>query len=195
MADSPTLQSSVILHQKEGARTRTQALVGGDALWLNQIQIAELFETTPQKVGLHLKTIFAEGELDEASTCKEYLQVRQDGRHTVSQNVRRYGLPAILAVGYRVRGPRGTQFRRWALALLSEYLVKGFTMDDERLKNPPGPGQTDYFDELLERIGDICAGEHGAYLGAWEIPAPARLPHRTGDSVHLLDGAAQRPKP
>jgi hypothetical protein len=94
---------------------------------------------------------FEEGELDEMATCKDYLQVRIEGERQVSRNLRHYSLAAILAVGYRVRSPRGSQFRQWATARLSEYLVKGFTMDDERLKNPPGPGVPDYFDELLER--------------------------------------------
>jgi hypothetical protein len=95
----------------------------------------------------------------ETATCKDYLQVQQEGNREVSRSLRHYRLEAILAVGYRVRSHRGTQFRQWATALLSEYLVKGFTMDDERLKNPPGKGQRDYFDEQLERIRDIRSSE------------------------------------
>ena len=128
-------------------------------IWLSQAQFAELFQTTPQNVTLHLKAIYAEGELVEAATCKEYLQVRHEGTRKVSRSLRHYRLEAILAVGYRVRSPRGTQFRQWATARLEEYLRKGFVMDDERLKNPPGPGVPDYFDELLERIRDIRASE------------------------------------
>ena len=121
--------------------------------------IAELFQTTPQNVTLHLKAIYEDGELVEAATCKDYLQVRSEGGRQISRNRRHYSLPAILSVGYRVRSARGTQFRQWATARLGEYLLKGFTMDDERLKNPPGKGHTDSFDELLERIRDIRSSE------------------------------------
>jgi hypothetical protein len=140
-----------------------------ETLWMTQAQIAELFQTTPQNVTLHLKAIFAEGELAEAATCKDYLQVRQEGGRDVSRTLRHYRLEAVLAVGYRVRSHRGVQFRQWATARLTEYLVKGFTMDDERLKNPPIDGQTDYFDELLERIRDIRASERRMYLRVREI--------------------------
>jgi hypothetical protein len=132
-------ESSIVLYQTEDGRTRIQCRFEGETIWLTQAQIAELFQTTPQNVTLHLKAIFAEGELVEAATCKDYLQVRREGRREVARSLRHYRLEAILAVGYRVRSPRGTQFRQWATARLSEYLVKGFTMDDERLKNPPGP--------------------------------------------------------
>ena len=108
---------------------------------MTQAQIAELFQTTPQNVTLHLKAIFAEGELPEAATCKDCLQVRSEGEREVTRKLRLYRQEAILAVGYRVRSLRGTQFRQWATARLSEYLMKGFTMDNERLKNPPGQGQ------------------------------------------------------
>src|SRR4029077_21139108 len=106
---------------------------------------------------------------------KDYLQVRREGTREVTRQVRHYSLPAILAVGYRVRSARGTQFRQWATARLSEYLVKGFTMDDQRLKNPPveGSGVPDYFDELLERIRDIRASEKRMYLRVREIFALA----------------------
>jgi hypothetical protein len=122
-------------------------------------------------VTLHLKAIFAEGELTEAATCKDYLQVRSEGRREVARNLRHYRLEAILAVGFRVRSLRGTQFRQWATARLGEYLVKGFAMDDERLKNPPGQGQTDYFDELLERIRDIRSSERRFYQKVLDIYA------------------------
>jgi hypothetical protein len=140
-------------------------------LWLTQAQIAELFQTTAQNVTLHLKSIFAEGDLVEEATCKDYLQVRREGERAVSRSLRHYRLEAILAVGYRVRSHRGTQFRQWATARLTEYLVKGFTMDDERLKNPPGKGQTDYFDELLERIRDIRSSERRFYQKVLDIYA------------------------
>jgi len=120
--------------------------------------MAELYQTTPQNITIHLKSIYADGELVEAATCKEYLQVRQEGARQVQRALKHYNLDAILAVGYRVRSARGTEFRQWATSRLSELLVKGFTMDDERLKEGRTLGDG-YFDELLERIRDIRASE------------------------------------
>jgi hypothetical protein len=171
MSDEPLPQSEIILYQTEDGRTRIQCRFENETLWLTQAQIAELFQTSPQNVTLHLKGIFAEGELDEAATCKDYLQVRLEGGRDVSRKLRHYRLEAILAVGFRVRSHRGTQFRQWAIGRLSEYLVKGFTMDDERLKNPPGKGQKDYFDEQLERIRDIRSSERRFYQKVLDIYA------------------------
>jgi len=171
MPENETPQSSIILYQTEDGRTLIQCRFDAETLWLTQAQMAELFQTSPQNVTLHLKTIYAEAELAEAATCKDYLQVRPEGGRAVSRNLRHYSLAAILAVGYRVRSYRGTQFRQWATARLTEYLVKGFTMDDERLKNPPGKGQTDYFDELLERIRDIRSSERRFYQKVLDIYA------------------------
>lgn len=172
-SEQETAQADFILYQTEDGRTRIQCRFENETLWLTQAQIAELFQTTPQNVTLHLKAIFAEGELLETATCKEYLQVRAEGGRAVSRTLRHYRLEAIVAVGYRVRSQRGTQFRKWATERLSEYLLKGFTMDDARLKNPPGEGHTDYFDELLERIRDIRASERRMYLRVREILALA----------------------
>lgn len=160
MSDEFEPQTSIVLYQTEGGDTRIECRFDQDTLWLTQAQIAELFQTTPQNVTLHLKAIFAEGELTEEATCKEYLQVRKEGKREVSRTLRHYRLEAILAIGYRVRSPRGTQFRQWATNRLSEFLEKGFIMDDERLKNPGG---WDYFDELLARIRDIRASEKRFY--------------------------------
>jgi hypothetical protein len=171
MSDEPWPTSEILLYQTEDGRTRIHCRLENETLWLTQAQIAELFQTTPQNVTLHLKGIFAEGELDETATCKDYLQVRVEGGREVSRKLRHYRLEAILAVGFRVRSQRGTQFRQWATARLGEYLVKGFTMDDERLKNPPGKGQKDYFDELLERIRDIRSSERRFYLKVLDIYA------------------------
>jgi hypothetical protein len=140
----------------------------GDTVWLTQAQMAELFQTTPQNITLHLKAIFAEGELDEVATCKDYLQVRQEGKRQVSRALRHYDLKAIIAVGYRVRSPRGTQFRIWATERLREYLVKGFTMDDARLK---GQGGGSYWKELLERIRDIRSSEKVLYRQVLDLYA------------------------
>ena len=137
MPDDALPQSSMILYQTEDGRTRIQCRFEDDTIWLTQAQIGELFQTTVANINLHLKAIYAESELVDATTIKPYLIVRREGMRQVSRDVLHYSLPAILAVGYRVRSHRGTQFRQWATARLKEYLVKGFTMDDERLKNPP----------------------------------------------------------
>src|SRR5712664_512040 len=136
---------------------------------MTQALMADLFHTTPQNITLHLRAIYAEEELSETATCKDYLQVRTEGGRQVQRTLRHYNLEAILAVGYRVRSARGTAFRQWATARLTEYLVKGFVMDDERLKNPPGPGTPDYFDEILERIRDIRSAEKRLYLKVRDI--------------------------
>ncbi len=164
-------KSEIVLYQTEDGRTRIQCRFENETIWLTQALIAELFQVTPQNVTLHLKSIYEDGELDELATCKDYLQVRSEGGREVSRKLRHYNLAAILAVGYRVRSHRGTQFRQWATARLSEYLVKGFAMDDERLKNPPGKGQKDYFDELLERIRDIRSSERRFYQKVLDIYA------------------------
>jgi len=171
-ADRPP-GGALLLYLAEDGKTRVECRFDEGTIWLSQAQIAELFQTTPQNVTLHLKAIYAEGELVEGATCKEYLQVRQEGTRKVSRTLRHYRLEAILAVGYRVRSPRGTLFRQWATARLEEYLRKGFVMDDERLKSPPGPGVPDYFDELLERIRDIRASERRMYLRVKEVFALA----------------------
>ena len=130
-------------------------------VWLTQLEMAELFDATKQNISLHLKNIFEDGELDPAATVKESLTVQTEGSREVQRPVTLYNLDAILAVGYRVRSPRGVQFRRWASTVLKEYLLKGFVMDDERLKNPDG--RPDYFDEMLARIRDIRASEKRFY--------------------------------
>ncbi|MFM9962470.1 MAG: virulence RhuM family protein [Planctomycetaceae bacterium] len=170
MADQ-TPQSEMILYQTEDGRTRIQCRFESETIWLSQVMIAELFQTTVPNINQHLKAIYAEGELAEAATIKSYLIVRSEGVREVTREVLHYSLPAILAIGYRVRSLRGTQFRQWATARLSEYLVKGFVMDDERLKNPPGKGQKDYFDELLERLRDIRSSERRFYQKVLDIYA------------------------
>lgn len=142
--------------------------------------MADLFEIGVNTVKHHLKEIFADGELQEAATIRKYRIVRSEGKRQIAREVEHYSLPVIPAVGYRVRSHRGTQFRQWATARLSEYLVKGFTMDDERLKNPPGKGRTDYFDELLERIRDIRSSERRFYQKVLDIYATSvdYDPHR-----------------
>jgi hypothetical protein len=132
--------------------------------------MAELFQTTPQNITLHIKSIYEEGEQTPEATCKDYLQVRPEGTRQVQRALKHYNLDIILAVGYRVRSQRGTQFRQWATARLSELLVKGFTLDDERIKAGRALGQ-DYFDELLARIRDIRSSERLFYQKITDIYA------------------------
>ena len=169
----PTPASDLILYQTEDGKTRIQCRFEDESIWLTQAQIAELFQTTPQNITQHIRSIYEENELDETATCKSYLQVRVEGARQVKRQLNHYSLPLILAVGFRVRSPRGTQFRQWANERLSEYLVKGFAMDDQRLKEPVTSGLPDYFDELLERIRDIRASEQRLYLRVKDILALA----------------------
>jgi hypothetical protein len=169
----PAQSSEFILYQTEDGATRIECRFENETVWLTQALMAELFQTTIPNINLHLKAIYRDGELKEPATIKEYLMVRSEGKRQVKRRVRYYSLDAILAVGFRVRSPRGTQFRQWATARLGEYLVKGFVMDDERLKNPRRPDTPDYFDELLERIRDIRASEGRMYLRLREILALA----------------------
>ena len=171
MSDEPLPQSEIILYQTEDGRTRIQCRFENETLWLTQALIAELFQVTVPTVNEHLKGIFAEGELPAAATIRNFRIVRLEGRREVTRDIEHYNLDAILAVGFRVRSHRGTQFRQWAIGRLNEYLVKGFTMDDERLKNPPGKGQKDYFDEQLERIRDIRSSERRFYQKVLDIYA------------------------
>ncbi|AWI76228.1 hydroxyacid dehydrogenase [Parazoarcus communis] len=173
MSDQPS--GEFLLYETEDGKTRVECRFAADTLWLTQALMADLFQVTVPTINEHLKTIFAEGELLAEATIRKFLIVRQEGNRQVSRNLDHYNLDAILAVGYRVRSARGTQFRRWATERLRDYLVKGFTMDDERLKNPPVGASVapDYFDELLGRIRDIRASERRMYLRVREIFAMA----------------------
>jgi hypothetical protein len=164
-----------LLYETEDGRTRIECRFADDTLWLSQALIASLFQVSVPTVSEHLKGVFAEGELAPEATVRKLRTVRREGPREVARLIDHYSLDAILAVGYRVRSPRGTQFRQWATARLSEFLVKGFAIDDERLKHPPAPGSAtpDYFDELLERIRDIRASEARMYLRVREIFALA----------------------
>lgn len=146
----------LILYTAEDGSAAIQLRAEGGTVWLTQLEMATLFDTSKQNVSLHIKNILAEGELSPA-VVKEYLTTASDGKRYKTKT---YNLDMILAVGYRVRSPRGTQFRQWATTHLREYLVKGFVLDDARLKEPGG---WDYFDELLARIRDIRASEKRFY--------------------------------
>jgi len=153
MGDDPRTDSEVILYQTEDGKSRLQVRFSGETVWLTQNQMAELFQTTKQNVSLHIKNIFAEKELSEKSVVKEFLTTAGDGKN---YQTRFYNLDVIISVGYRVKSHRGTQFRIWATQRLREYIIKGFTLDDERLKQVGG-GK--YFEELLARIRDIRSSE------------------------------------
>lgn len=150
--------TDLILYTTEDGRSQIKLRAQEQTVWLTQLEMAELFDATKQNVSLHLKNVFEDGELDTGSVVKESLTTATDGK---SYLTKLYNLDAILAVGYRVRSPRGVQFRRWASTILKEYLAKGFVLDDERLKNPDG--RPDYFDEMLARIRDIRASEKRFY--------------------------------
>ncbi|MCF6312788.1 MAG: virulence RhuM family protein [Verrucomicrobiales bacterium] len=151
----------LILYTTDDGKSQIQLRAEQDTVWLTQLEIAELFNATKQNISLHLKNLFEDGELESAATVKESLTVQIEGNREVQRPVTLYNLDAILAIGYRVRSPRGVQFRRWASTILKEYLIKGFAMDDDRLKNPNG--RPDHFDEMLERIRDIRASEKRFY--------------------------------
>lgn len=160
----------IILYTTQDGGSRINLRASGGTVWLSQAEMAELFQTTPQNMTLHIKSVYSEGELPPESTCKESLQVRSEGGRDVQRTVKVYSLDMILAVGYRVKSPRGTQFRQWATTHLREYLVKGFVMDDERMKDPGG---RDYFDELLRRIKEIRASEKRFFQKVRDIYATA----------------------
>jgi len=162
MSKHPTPATELLLYQAEDGRTRLQVRLEGETVWLTQKLMADLFQVSVPTVNEHLKNIFLERELAEEATIRKFRIVQTEGQREVSRLVDHYNLDAILAVGYRVRSHRGTQFRQWATERLREYLVKGFAMDDERLKQGRTLGQ-DYFDELLERIRDIRASEKRFY--------------------------------
>ena len=171
----PAGWGEILLYQTDDGRTRVECRFQDDTIWLSQAMMAELFQKDVRTINEHLKNVYDEGELEQGATIREFRIVRREGSREVARQIEHYTLDAILAVGYRVRSQRGTQFRRWATERLREYLVKGFVLDDDRLKNPPSPalGVPDYFDEMLERIRDIRASEQRMYLRVKEIFAMA----------------------
>ena len=174
--------SELILYTTEDGQASIKLRAEEGSVWLSQLEMAELFATTKQNVSLHIKNILAEGE-QPGATVKEYLTVQTEGSRSVRRTTQLYNLEMILAVGYRVRSPRGTQFRQWATRHLAEFLVKGFVMDDARLKDPAG---WDYFDELLERIRDIRASEKRFYQKVRDIYATAVDYDKGGEAARLF---------
>ena len=161
--------SQIIIYQTENGQTKLEVRLENETVWLTQKLMAELFQTTPQNITIHLKNIYDEGELSESATCKDFLQVRKEGERTVERNQKFYNLDAIISIGYRIKSSVATRFRQWATQHIKEYIVKGFVMDDERLKNPDQP--FDYFEELLRRIQDIRTSERRFYQKITDIYA------------------------
>ncbi len=162
--DTASSGDSIVLYRTEDGRSRVLVRLVDESIWLQQSAIAELYGSTKQNISLHIRNILAEGELDANAVVKNYLTTATDGK---SYNVRHYNLDMVIAIGYRVRSDRGTAFRQWATERLGEYLIKGFTLDDERLKG--GSALADHFDELLARIREIRASEARVYQRIREI--------------------------
>ncbi len=161
--------SQIIIYQTTNGETKLDVRFQDETVWLTQKLMAELFQTTPQNITIHLKNIFAEGELLEKATCKDFLQVQIEGKRSVKRKQVFYNLDAIISVGYRIKSHVATKFRQWASKQLREYIVKGFVLDDDRLKNPDLP--FDYFEELLQRIQDIRTSEKRFYRKITDIYA------------------------
>jgi hypothetical protein len=178
--------NDLILYTTDDGKSRIQLRADVGTVWLTQLEMAELFQTSKQNIAKHLKSIFTEQELVQDSVVNQRLTTAADGKN---YQVAHYNLDAILAVGYRVRSPRGVQFRRWASTVLKEYLVKGFVMDDERLKNPDG--RPDYFDEMLARIRDIRASEKRFYQKVRDLFALAADYDKSDESTQTFFATVQ----
>lgn len=161
--------SQIIIYQTESGETRLEVRLENETVWLTQRLMAELFQTTPQNITIHLRNIFEEGELMKSATCKDFLQVRSEGSRNVERLQKFYNLDAIISVGYRIKSSVATKFRQWATRHIREFIIKGFVLDDERLKNPDAA--FDYFDELLRRIQDIRTSERRFYQKITDIYA------------------------
>ncbi len=166
-------ERNFLFYSTQDGKTKVQVLLADETCWMPQGNIAALFETTPQNVTQHIRNIYDQSELSEAATCKDYLQVRKEGNREVKRTLAIYNLEMILAIGYRVRSQRGVQFRQWATSTLAEYLVKGFVLDDERLKAAKTTFGKDYFDELILRIRAIRASERRFYQKITDIYSTA----------------------
>lgn len=162
--------NQLVMFQAPDGGVTLEVLYEDNNVWLSQKKIAELYDTTPQNIIMHLKNIYKSGEIKEDSTCKESLQVQNEGFRQVSRNIKLYSLEAILAVGYRVNSPRGTQFRQWATEILHNYVYKGFAIDSDRFKYG-SKFSTRFFDDLMEEIRDIRASERMAYQKITDIYA------------------------
>ena len=166
--NNPTFQGEIVIYQSKDGDTKIDVRFEDETVWLSQAQMAELFQTSRTNVVEHIQHIYEEGELDESSTCRNFRQVRQEGTRQVTREITHYNLDMIISLGYRVKSAVATQFRRWATERLKDYMIKGFTMDDERLKNLGGGN---YWHELLERIRDIRSSEKVMYRQVLDLYA------------------------
>jgi len=171
MSDNLPAKGDLLVYRAEDGSVRLDVRLENETVWLTQQMMAELYQTSKQNISHHIQSIFEEGELQPEGTVKKFLTVQQEGKRQVRRNLDFYNLDMIITVGYRVKSLIATRFRIWATQRLKEYIVKGFVMDDERLKNPPVAGSAvpDYFDEMLARIRDIRASERRMYLRVREI--------------------------
>lgn len=169
------MANEIVLYQSDDGTVRLETRLENETLWLTQQQMAELFQTTVPNISMHVKNVFDDGELHIEATVQDFLTIRQEGERQVQRTLTHYNLDMVISVGYRVKSLLATRFRIWATSLLKEYIVKGFVMDDERLKNPPVAGSAvpDHFDDLLARIRDIRASERCMYLRVRDIFALA----------------------
>lgn len=161
-------EGKILIYQTEKGDTKIDVYFENDTIWMSQRGIAELYQTSPQNITMHIRNIYSDGELEEEATCKNNLQVQNEGGREVNRSVKCYNFDMILAIGYRVRSNVGMHFRRWATAVLTEFTRKGFVLNEDRLRNPREFG-ADYFDELLERIRDIRASEKRLYQKVKDI--------------------------
>lgn len=175
MSDLIPQQHNFILYQTPSGEVSLSVLLKDETIWLTQKMMAELFQTTPQNITIHLKNIFEEGELQEDATCKDFLQVQQEGDRTVNRKSKFYNLDAVISVGYRVNSTKATQFRIWATKTLKEFIIKGFVLDDNRLKQGETFFGKDYFKELLERVRSIRASERRIYQQITDIFAECSI--------------------
>ena len=168
-------KGELLVYRTEDGQVKLEVRLEDETVWLTQKMMAELFQTTKQNISQHIQAIYEESELQPEATVKKFLTVQQEGKRQVSRSLDFYNLDMIISVGYRIKSLIATRFRIWATQRLKEYIIKGFVLDDERLKNPPVAGSAvpDYFDEMLERIRDIRASERRMYLRVREIFAMA----------------------
>lgn len=168
MDNKPTNAGKILIYQNEKGDTKIDVYFDGDTIWMSQRTMAELYQVDVRTINEHISDIYTDSELDENRTIRNFRIVRAEGTRQVNREIKHYNLDMILAVGYRVRSNVGIHFRRWASGILTEYMKKGFVLNDERLKNPKEFG-VDYFDELLERIRDIRASEKRIYQKVKDI--------------------------
>ena len=190
MSNELTNTGRILIYQNEKGDTKVDVYFADDTIWMTQRTMAELYQTTPQNITTHIKNIYEDLELNEEATCKDYLQVQLEGEREVHRTRKFYNLDMILAVGYRVRSNVGVHFRRWASGVLTEFMKKGFVLNDERLRNPKEFG-ADYFDELLERIRDIRASEKRVYQKVKDIFALSVDYDSQSDAAQIFFKTAQ----